>query len=782
MNIIAKNLKGGGGNSLKFRVKSEEVRVGGSSSSWRLGKRELGRGKRNFSLFNLHCSLSVLLAGLFALAASGAWAAAYWTGAGSDDLFTTAGNWASSPTYNIVFDHTEKEVSSPFARLNEDYTSKFKVPGDKNNCCRGLIFRQLPEDYTEWFLCGWYDGRIHKYYQTEESNNGILNVGDKKSTKARLSAIDIRVCSVTVGGEGEGELILDEYDFDGKTQRGPVSLESQGDFYLKKGSMTVRSGSVTVNKEKWTRLGESGESILNLNGGTFATKHIHKYNNSAIVNFNGGTLKANNTYTKNGGLIMSGVTVNVGDYGGMIDSGNNAIEIAAALGGTGVMTFKGGNTITLTSENTYKGETKIAVRTKLVVTSTELARLLKNGGIKVVMPEGVSAKGTFKLLGKSDGVCRAEEYERITKDVGLEGAVFAIDEDGDITVTVSHTPQTWAGASEVSATWGGNNWDAGVAFDDGNDAVFATDGAIAEVDADYSAYTLTFNDNAALTGTGTLTVPTITVAEDKTASIAGPLAGPIEKIGTGTLTLGSSRTGMTTTLSEGTLVANAPVGTLVLGTDTAKPVTFDYGGQTYSSTIYITDGLEVTLTNSTFSSFYRVANGTVHVAKNAMVYRSGWITVGPESELDNTAAMLDICGGVVSNATKNIGIGDYGLLGSSAEVRVRNGGLLATSNGILVGSRAAATLTIDEGTVVAQYDILFCDSSSEVVSGEDSFLNLNAGGLLWVRSITFGKGAANATFTFNGGTLKANQDRSPFIENEPLLSIVTATSGTIDAD
>ena len=65
----------GGGNSLKLGVESCELGVGGRSSSWRFGKRELGRGKRNFSLFNLHCSLSVLLAGVIALAASGAWAA-----------------------------------------------------------------------------------------------------------------------------------------------------------------------------------------------------------------------------------------------------------------------------------------------------------------------------------------------------------------------------------------------------------------------------------------------------------------------------------------------------------------------------------------------------------------------------------------------------------------------------------------------------------------------------------------------------------------------------------
>ena len=84
MNLITcKKFKGGGGNSLKFRVESCEFlsggrvssrAVGGSSSSWRFGKGELGRGKRNFSFFNLHFSLSFILSVSLLFGVNSAWA------------------------------------------------------------------------------------------------------------------------------------------------------------------------------------------------------------------------------------------------------------------------------------------------------------------------------------------------------------------------------------------------------------------------------------------------------------------------------------------------------------------------------------------------------------------------------------------------------------------------------------------------------------------------------------------------------------------------------------
>ena len=116
----------------------------------------------------------------------------------------------------------------------------------------------------------------------------------------------------------------------------------------------------------------------------------------------------------------------------------------------------------------------------------------------------------------------------------------------------------------------------------------------------------------------------------------------------------------------------------------------------------------------------------------------------------------------------------------TSEVRVRNDGLFTTGNGIVVGARAAATLTIDDGSVIVPYDVLFCQTSDCKVN-EDCFLNLNAGGLLTARSVDYGSGAANATFSFNGGTLKANQDYT-LIVDKANMSVVTDTSGTIDAD
>ena len=271
------------------------------------------------------------------------------------------------------------------------------------------------------------------------------------------------------------------------------------------GDFTMNGGTLTVNTQFLVGWASGATGNFTLNGGTVTASDIFASSGTGTLTFNGGTLKARSAGT----LIRNSanLTVTVGENGGTIDSDSKAITVAKAIGGEGGLTFTGGGSVTLEEGNDYTGETKIAVRTKLVVANaTELARLLANG-VTIVKPERGSAKGTYKLIALNDGTdCMAEEYERITKGAGLEGATFAVDVDGDITVTVSHTTQTWAGAAEVSALWSGNNWDEGARFDDGNDAVFATDGAIAEVDADFSAYTLTFNDNAELTGAGTLTL------------------------------------------------------------------------------------------------------------------------------------------------------------------------------------------------------------------------------------------------------------------------------------
>ena len=715
---------------------------------------------------------------MLAFAISSAWAGTFnWTGE-VDNYWNKTGNWSKSGIYgsrtlptndDMVFDRThfnerfkENEVVFDGAYKN-DYRAYINNVGTAEN---PFVFRAT--DVSHGFQ---FANSKHTYFANSSEMYLKLKSGKWSSGAG----------NVEVGSSNPGWLAVTD----------GAELVVGNHIHLKNGKLILENGTVDIpNKEKYFSLGASadGSALILEEGGVLKTQLVWDGNGgrSSAVVFNGGTLKANGVFNSAWPAIIAdkqNISVKVGAKGGTIDASGFDIQIARPFvpdgENDGGMTFKGGGSVTLKYASTYVGETKIAARTKLVVSGAELARLLANGGIKVIKPEGVSAKGTFKLIDKNDGACTAAECALITKDAGFESAIFGIDEDGDITVTVSHTPQTWAGAAETSAPWSGDNWDKGVAFDDGNDAIFATDGAIAEVDGNFSAYTLSFNDNAMLTGAGTLAVPTITVAEGKTASIAGPLAGAMEKTGAGTLALGSSRAGTTTTLAEGKLVMTAPVGTLVLGTDAAKPVTFDYGGQKYSASFTLNNGLDVTLTNCIFSAFSRVANGTVHVAKDATAHISNWITVGPASHRSDTVAFLDICGGVVSNSNQ-VGIGDRGYIGSAAAIRVSNGGLLATDMGVIVGTRAAATLTIDDGSVNASRDILFCQYS-DCEATEDCFLNLNAGGVLTARSVIYDNGAANATFTFNGGTLRANQDKSPFIENHDRLSVVTAGTGAIDA-
>ena len=523
-----------------------------------------------------------------------------------------------------------------------------------------------------------------------------------------------------------------------------------GDSYIGvsgKGTLTINGGTVEVGSsttEKWTYLGEkSGSSgSINLNGGQLKLWYLRKGSGEASLVFNGGKLVANGVSRY--GLVSSTIRVTVNAGGGAIDNGGHSISVKAAISGDGGMKFCGVGTTTLTSANTYTGETKIAVRTKLVVTSSEFERLLTNGGIRVVKPEGVSAKGTFKLLGKSDGSCTAEECESIKKGAGLEGATFAIDEDGDITVTISHTPQTWAGEAETSATWSGANWDGGVVFDDGNDAVFATDGAIAEVDGNFSAYTLTFNDNTALTGTGTLTVPTtITVAEGKSASIAGTLAGAIEKTGLGTLVLGSSRVD-TTKLSAGTLEINGDGTTL----DWSK-FTFGTG-----NTLRVAGGSSITYDNYIIVGDTANNNATLEItgASSKVVSTAYYVSIGDEANTSGTVTLTD------GGKYENTGSGHDG-------------------GGLIVGTRGTGVLNVNGGEVTMTVPINLCYHS-----GSSAEVNITEGGKICANGFIYNRGGGGspmAKITMDGGTLKATADNAAFIQNAERMTVTVGSNGGI---
>ena len=159
--------------------------------------------------------------------------------------------------------------------------------------------------------------------------------------------------------------------------------------YNGNGTLTINGGTVDVSSpDQNVNLAQnSGSSgTINLNaGGTLKTRRIVRVNGSSgALNFNGGTLQANPTSNTglSGGLIASSVTVTANENGGTIDSGNLAITVGAAIGGTGAMRFKGGNTITLSGASTYEGVTTIELGTK-IITSNETAKNTILGGLVI---------------------------------------------------------------------------------------------------------------------------------------------------------------------------------------------------------------------------------------------------------------------------------------------------------------------------------------------------------------------------------------------------------------
>ena len=563
-----------------------------------------------------------------------------------------------------------------------------------------------------------------------------------------------------------------------------------------------------VTADHVTFCGDSGcgngeDCYLNLSGGTLVTKYIDYGSGSAnaTMTFNGGTLKA----TVAGTLIAAhtNLSVKVGNGGGTVDTTGFDVTIAADLdnasGETGSMTFDGNDgTVRLAGSVNYTGATYLNERTHIVVKDDATKSAILSHGLTVTKPATGSAKGTYTLLSIADGTdCTAADLASVTLGAGLEGASLEI-VDGAITITVSHTVQTWAGASVVSASWNGANWNGGATWESGNDAVFATDGAIADVDAAADAFSLAFNENATVTGTAALTVPNVSVASGKAATIDAPLSGALTKTGAGTLTLGASRA-ESTVLSEGTLVMSGSGTTidwttLTLGTDVAKPVTLHFTNgaaiANMPSEMHLPNDdadKSVSLVKDsgdwTLDKTIRLATGSGSTAEfrhcgGSLTLTGGYgIQMGCDSA--SCKSLFEISGGAVTNNAWSVGIADYGQAGSESKFVVKGDGeYYSSEKGINLGFRSTGYLNIeDQGRVTADH-VTFCGDSG-CGSGEDCYLNLS-GGTLATKYINYGSGSANATMTFNGGTLKATAAGTLIQAHDNLFVKVGNGGGTID--
>ena len=171
------------------------------------------------------------------------------------------------------------------------------------------------------------------------------------------------------------------------------------------------------------------------------------------------------------------------------------------------------------------------------------------------------------------------------------------------------------------------------------------------------------------------------------------------------------------------------------------------------------------------SEFYN-RGGTLEVRNYLCIGANGSSTSGHN--------YFEVSGGTVTQKDNNdVRIGDSGGVGVHNELCVK-GGVFNARVDIRVGSGAPGILTVDGGEVNALGGRVLVACSGD--AGEDASFALN-GGVVRTKSVAHGNGnnINNATFTFNGGTLKAVESRTIIEASDKLTVTVGANGGTIDA-
>ena len=180
------------------------------------------------------------------------------------------------------------------------------------------------------------------------------------------------------------------------------------------GTMNINGGQVTVSG--WSYLANSatsGGAVLNLNGGTLATRRINVGTTAdSLILFNGGTLYINGltndgfTLGTSGGATPEHLTIAVAEKGGTIKTTNNDDRVKVCAGvvkadgvaADGGLKIVGGGKLIFTGSLAYTGGTTVEIGTTLVVPDTSLG-----GGLAASLPATQPAVGTVVNLVTTTG-------------------------------------------------------------------------------------------------------------------------------------------------------------------------------------------------------------------------------------------------------------------------------------------------------------------------------------------------------------------------------------------
>lgn len=681
-------------------------------------------------------------------------------------------------------------------------------------------------------------------YNAELTVPADLNVGNRAGSSCTFTGVSSavhqtgsgQVFNLGTGANATGVVVKDGGDWDCYYLRLGTGSGSTGTF-------TMNGGTLLVRNEFGIGIGANSTGTFHLNGGTVSAKYIRTADSAACsLVINGGTLKASGV-DSNGLIAKANLNVSVKSGGATLDTAGYDVVLNAAFnkaadaphaalavtgGGSAKFTALGDvAAISVGEDTTLRWFDADATVADYALDSLTLA-----AGSTLMLD--ADATGCDKLVAASTNIFATEEKKtafRLTfHSIPESGRVFRLFEmpqadaanceivaatsagaslevekgwvDGYLTYAIFAKDYVWGGGANGGGWTAGSNWlvdGAASAWEGNNNAVFASTGDVASLDADVAAVALDFRANATVNAAegveAAITTPEVIVKPGVSATVNAPLSGVFAKTGAGTLVLGTNRTEQTT-LSEGTLAISDGVSfdwtKFTFGTDPAKPVTLRVGAAATLANrpASWTVGTLANITSTVVKEGGDWEMGTLHVggaasAVTTFIHEGGTLTLTGASDISkDTTSMghLDIVGGTVSHASYYFHLGQRG----HAKMTVRAGAKYETTKvnnyGIIVGGTADATLDIAGGEVALMEPINFALYGAE---GPNGVVNITAGGVLSCGGVVVNKSSAGGSGTLNidGGALRAYASNAEFIPAKDNFSIaVGANGGTIDTN
>ena len=628
-------------------------------------------------------TLNYLLAGVIALAASGAWAdtnqkflfvgqnsgLSDWA-IGSSWIYSngnsgSAGNWKATSgkpddfNYDVYFRSPMKAKNGNTYSYRSDWNHIVTFSGAQkvgatpqplhldagSSAENPIVFTAMDSSYgltssSTLNIAETADGYLRIDSGTYSFGHVVLANGSGKTGVLTMNGGTLKILNnyARIGcGGGTGILTVKTGAvFDNSEATGNGGNLTLGQDANSSGTLNVEGGEVTVKGYIPMNYNAGAlTSIINVtDGGVLACNKIYLNNpgQGGTINIDGGTLKAcgsNASYFSSFITADNSLNVYIGANGATVDTDGHDITIGedfqeATSSPGGGLTVTGGGTATFPNMGDISGAFAVGENTALhwfdqdggtVSVTCGIASLALGAGSTLYIDGNATAveplpstvtttataenKATIEIsfsaipaAGTSFTLfpaASADVFDVKPRLGGLELPHETTIDNGNLVLTITAEDYTWNG---TQTNWGdADAWTKGGAlatWSDGNNAIFGTANAAATLAADASVAEVRFTADAAISGSSALTAPSVSVASGVSAAISTPTAGALEKTGAGTLTLSSSRTAQTD-VAEGTLVMSGAGTTLdwsgvTLGTEVGKTAILKFeGGATVAS-------------------------------------------------------------------------------------------------------------------------------------------------------------------------------------------------------